>query len=123
MWIEVYTKNILIDSTVAPLTDVEYYLVRMEQNYEGNTIYIFKYCIFNEIHYIYTELEKNMFLQPIISEFYSSSDFIDCIFTNSKTFLYNYMSIKININTILFFIHTHVAFKVCQIKRTSKPGT
>ena len=112
MWIEVYTKNILIDSMVPPSTDVEYHLVRMEQNCEGNTIYIFKYCIFNDIQYIYTDLEKNMFLQPIISEFYSSSDFIDCIFTNSKHFLYNYMSIKININTDLICLHSsHLLLK------------
>ena len=68
MWIEVYTKNILIDSIVPAPTDIEYKLVRMEQNYEGNTIYIFKYCILNDIHYIYTDLEKNMFLQSTFAK-------------------------------------------------------
>jgi SNF2 family DNA or RNA helicase len=103
MWIEVYTKNILIDGIEHHPINTQYELVRIEQDYNGTTIYIFKYFLIDDYNYIYTDLEKNMFLQPIISEFYTSTDFIDIKFEKRLT---HYINIQININTDLISINT-----------------
>ena len=118
MWIQVYTKLCLIneykDTTVLQDTNT-YKLVRMEQKYDGTTVYVFNYIKATKSGYIYTTLDKNLFLIPIINEFYSNPEFI------SIDFLYDtkeLMKINVKINTDLISLnYNNILIKsICQEK-------
>jgi SNF2 family DNA or RNA helicase len=112
MWINVYTTECSTgDSEYKTQNNSIYKLVRIEQNYNGNSIYIFKYNNIsngtsndpsNETFYFYTELDSNNYLKSIINEYYNTSELIDINFLYSRPHV---MKIEVLINTDMISIY------------------
>ena len=116
MWIQVYTKLCLVNEyrDTSILENVNSYkLVRMEQDYDGTTVYIFNYIKATKSGYFYTTLDKNLFLIPIINEFYNNSEFVNIDFLYDTKEL---MRINVKINTDLISLNYNNVFikSLCQ---------
>ena len=119
MWIQVYTKNCSIvdynyDETLLG-DSIKYKLARIEQDYEGTTVYVFNYTTPIKSGYFYTTLEKNFYLIPIMNDYYSNPDFIDISFTNVNQYTMK-IDVKMNTDLITLNYNNTLIKALCQQK-------
>lgn len=109
MWVNIYTTECSVDSD-CNVPNTIYRLVRIEQNYYGNIVYVFKQDSF----YFYTELDNNSYLKSIINEYYTTSELIDIKFISSRLRMMK-IEVMINTDTIPLYSNSMVLKSICHL--------